>query len=192
MDTEPNIDAKAASVAVESVQPVPAVGQPRTVIAFPEPRQARERRIRRERLKPARLRLQAKIVAALEKLEDLRQEFIARLDALHGDADLEEGCDDDVNVSAARHNGVWIDDLDAETTDWEFSLGWSEVRDQSRLQSTAGSGCDLEQQCEDEGHDSDREEDFADAPNPDDKCEWFTHDGKRVWPPVGSEAGHTI
>ena len=106
MDTEPNIDAKAASVAVETREPVPAIGQPRTVLAFPEPRRARERRIRRERQKPHRLRLETKIMAALEKLEDLRQEFIARLDALHGDPDLEAGCDDDVNIAAARIAGA--------------------------------------------------------------------------------------
>ena len=152
MDLPADIDAKAASVAVETREPVPAAGQPTTVLTFPEPRQARERRIRRERAKPYRLRIETKILAALEKLEDLRQEFIARLDALHGDPDLEAGCDDDTNIgTAVRHQGVWLDDLEDERTDWEFSLGWSEVIDQTRLQETAGSGCDLEEVCEDEG-----------------------------------------
>jgi len=122
MTSATDTDAKAPSVAVESLEPAPAVRQPRTILAFPEPREARERRIRRERLKLPRQRLETKIMAALEKLEDLRQEFVARLDALHGDPDLEPGCDDDVNIgsgSGSKVNGAWIDDMELDDSDWE-------------------------------------------------------------------------
>lgn len=50
----------------------------------------RRRHLQRERNRPIRQRLEAKISAALEELEDLRQAFIDRLDALSTDPDLED------------------------------------------------------------------------------------------------------
>lgn len=60
------------------------------VVPHPAADAHRTRTLRRERNKPHRERLEAKITAALEQLEDLRQAFIARLDALAGDCDLED------------------------------------------------------------------------------------------------------
>lgn len=169
---------------------------PDGVIAFPEPREARERRLRRARSLPHRLRLEARIVEALEKLEDLRQEFVARLDAMHGDPDLEPW----ISATAAGWNyeGPTDDreaDADEEPDDgFEPSLGSPESGSRSQLHwgdsTLREEPDDLDReaecedegaQCDDEGHQDDLEPDCDDEGDAQARC--VTVEG---WPPPGT------
>ena len=184
-----------------------------TVVPHPAARAHRARALKRERLRPHRERLEAKITAALEQLEDLRQAFVARLDALHGDCDLEDP--GDLEPSLAFPEGCYRTDSvlwagssgdREEQVDHEHTLGRSENIDQTRYdppsedaeydlgaanpscrlsqihwgeRNEGWGGGDAEEQCEDEGQDSDREPDCDDEGHEQAKC----HSEPGVWPP---------
>lgn len=132
-----------------------------TVIPHPRAWRGRAALLRREREKPHRQRLEARIWAALEKLENLRDEYIARLDALQGDCDLEEGSDLEPNCGYTGNPG-WdeaepADDDFEPDLDHEPSLGAPEgAQDYSRAR--CGTNDERELACDDEGDNSDRDE----------------------------------
>ena len=184
-----------------------------TVVPHPAARAHRARVLRRERLRPHRERLEAKITAALEQLEDLRQAYIARLDALHGDCDLEDPGDlepslafpegghatdsvlrtggsadlEDPNEderTLGRSENVDQTSYEVGTDDEEYDLGAANPSGRlSQLnwgeRNEGWGGGDAEEQCEDEGQDSDREPDCDDEGNEQAKC----HSEPGVWPP---------
>jgi hypothetical protein len=86
------------------------------VVPFLPTREARARLLRRERLKAPRRRVREKIVAALELLEAVREDLIARLDAIDGDPDLELTCEDE---------GAQVD-AESDDADGEPELGSQE------------------------------------------------------------------
>lgn len=87
-----------------NTNPTPDAG-PAHVYPHPRLRAGQARLIRNERQKPHRQRMEQRIMAALEELEDLRQEFLARLDLLQGDCDLE----DDELESNLGEAVIWCD-----------------------------------------------------------------------------------
>lgn len=108
----------------------------------------------------------ALLAAGMERLNGLRAGMIDQLDAIDGDPDLEP---------SLCHHGAWsgdyIDDLEEDRSDYE-----PDADDEASLCGSLGDlhafggpstgfgsfgeiTYDLEDQCEDEGHDSDREPD---------------------------------
>lgn len=71
----------------------------------------------------------ARLEAGLERLADLREEMIARLDAIDGDCDLEDG--GDLEPSICGYQG--FTDLELDKADDEPSLGWPLGMSQLRL-----------------------------------------------------------
>ena len=115
------------------------------VVPHPSADAYRARTLRRERLRPHRERLEAKITAALEQLEDLRQAFLARLDALHGDCDLEDPGDLEPAMEELEDGA-----------DGEPSLGAPEGA-QTYSRQRCGTQDGREEDCEDEGAQCDDE-----------------------------------
>lgn len=120
-------------------------------------RRIRAFRVRRERSKHRRQRVEEKIAAALELLEDLRASLIAGLDELHGDPDLEPGCDDEETLPGyfigRGRQCRYIDDAEADIADDEPELGSQEGGPGGTLWGRASQIGDLggEETCEDEG-----------------------------------------
>jgi len=104
----------------------PAAPERGLVLRFPEDvgRGGRRLAVLRRRLKPHRQRIEEQIIEALETLEDIRQELIAKLDFLHGDPDLEPsfggggslryGCTDDRELDPADDPRGELNDADGE------------------------------------------------------------------------------
>jgi len=135
------------------------------VLPFPEEvgRGGLRLAILRRRLKPHRQRIEEKIIEALETLEDIRQDLIAKLDFLHGDPDLEPGADTEPNLAAVwgiswtftAHQAAY-DDAEDDRSDDEPYLGAPEGGQRYHRWWT-GTWDEREEACEDEGAQCDDE-----------------------------------
>ena len=162
-------------------------------------RRLRAADVRRRRAMHHRQRVEVSIYEALEKLEDLRQEFVSRLDQLHGDPDFEPDLAGYNIVNSADPDTPWNDDREADD-DFEPSLGSVDRADQRYW--AAGSCSDFEEEhdgrepeCEDEGAQCDDEGDDTDT-EPVCEDEGAEHDGREYyatgltyvpdWPPTNT------
>jgi hypothetical protein len=164
--------------------------QPTTADVYPHPsaRQGRARQVRMARLLPHRQRLEAHLSEALERLEDVRQGLIARLDQLHGDTDFEPELIESnlADNPTAYFRSEPIPD-EAEGYCDATGAGSFEEDEPSLGSQEGGQGgtrwnrdsqkhfTDGEVQCEDEGHDSDTELVSEDEGEPEQElCGWLS------------------